>query len=164
MKIFDSSTIIAIFNEINYPELIDKIRLLGHDLAITSYVVESELLDKNTSKITEMCVQSGKIQILKNNPVKEILEFKKDFQRLGMGECYSMLAYQKLRDAGEVVYCILDDHKARKIAKELGIKFTGLIGLLLMMKQKDMMSSYEFDKVVKLLKDSNFRFPADVVM
>ena len=80
MKIFDSSTIIAIFNEINYPELIDKIRLLGHDLAITSYVVESELLDKNTSKITEMCVQSGKIQILKNNPVKEILEFKKDFQ------------------------------------------------------------------------------------
>ena len=110
-----------------------------------------------------MYVQSGKIQILKNNPVKEILEFKNDFPRLGMGECYSMLAYQKLQDAGEVVYCILDDHKARKIAKELGIKFTGLIGLLLMMKQKDMIS-YEFDKVVKLLKDSNFRFPADVVM
>ena len=81
-----------------------------------------------------------------------------------MGECYSMLAYQKLRDDGERVYCILDDCEARKIAKELGIKFTGLIGLLLMMKQKDIMSGYEFDKVVKLLKDSNFRFPADVVM
>ena len=75
-----------------------------------------------------------------------------------------MFAYQKLRDAGEKVYCILDDCEARKKATKLGIKFTGLIGLLLMMNQKDMMSSYEFDKVVKLLKDSNFRFPADVVI
>ncbi|MCY4490564.1 MAG: hypothetical protein OXC46_03755, partial [Thaumarchaeota archaeon] len=156
--------IIAIFNEINYPELIDKIRLLGHDLAITSYVVESELLDKNSSKITEMYVQSGKIQILKNNPIKEILKFQKKFPKLGLGECYSMLAYQKLRDAGERVYCILDDYDARKKATKLGIKFTGLIGLLLMMKQKDMMSSYEFDKVVRLLKDSNFRFPAGVII
>ena len=111
-----------------------------------------------------MYVQSGKIQILNENTAEEILEFLKDFPQLDMGECYSMLAYQKLRDAGERVYCILDDHKARKKAVKLGIKFTGLIGLLLMMKQKDMMSSYEFDKVVKLLKDSNFRFPADVAM
>ena len=164
MKILDSSTIIAITNEIKCPELIEKIGLLGHVLAIPSYIVKYELIDKNTSKITEMYVQSGKIQILKNNPVKEILKFQKKFPRLGMGECYSMLAYQKFRDAGERVYCILDDNDARKIAKELGIKFTGLIGLLLMMKQKDIMSGYEFDKVVKLLKDSNFRFPADVVI
>ena len=158
MKIFDSSAIIAIFNEINYPELIDKIRLLGHDLAITSYVVESELLDKNSSKITEMYVQNGKIQILNENTAEEILAFQKKFSMLyvGMGECYSMLAYQKLRATGKQVYCILDDCEARKIAKELGIKFTGLIGLLLMMKQKDIMSGYEFDKVVKLLKDSDF--------
>ncbi|MCY4489883.1 MAG: hypothetical protein OXC46_00275 [Thaumarchaeota archaeon] len=164
MKILDSSVMIAISNEIKCPELIEKIGLLGHVLAIPSYIVKYELIDKNTSKITEMYVQSGKIQILNENTAEEILEFWKDFPQLDIGECYSMLAYQKLRDAGERVYCILDDHKARKIAKELGIKFTGLIGLLLMMKQKDMMSSYEFDKVVKLLKDSNFRFSADVVM
>ena len=164
MKILDSSVMIAISNEIKCPELIEKIGLLGHVLAIPSYIVKYELIDKNTSKITEMYVQSGKIQILNENTAEEILEFWKDFPQLDIGECYSMLAYQKLRDAGERVYCILDDHKARKIAKELGIKFTGLIGLLLMMKQKDMMSSYEFDKVVKLLKGSNFRFPADVVM
>ena len=136
MKILDSSTMIAISNEIKCPELIEKIGLLGHVLAIPSYIVKYELLDKNTSKITEMYVQSGKIQILKNNPVKEILEFKKDFPRLGMGECYSMLAYQKLRGTGERVYCILDDYDARKNAIKLGIKFTGLNELLLMMKQK----------------------------
>ncbi|MCY4490405.1 MAG: hypothetical protein OXC46_02955, partial [Thaumarchaeota archaeon] len=79
---------------------IEKIGLLGHVLAIPSYIVKYELLDKNTSKITEMYVQSGKIQILKNNPIKEILKFQKKFPKLGLGECYSMLAYQKLRDTG----------------------------------------------------------------
>ena len=151
-------------SKIKCPELIEKIGLLGHVLAIPSYIVKYELLDKNTGKITEMYVQSGKIQILNENTAEEILEFLKDFPQLGMGECYSMLAYQKLRATGKQVYCILDDYDARKNATELGIKFTGLIGLLLMLKQKDMMSSYEFDKVVKLLKDSNFRFPADIVM
>ena len=155
---------IAISNEIKCPELIEKIGLLGHVLAIPSYIVKYELLDKNTSKITEMYVQSGKIQVLNENTAEDLLAFQKKFSMLyvGMGECYSMLAYQKLRDTGERVYCILDDNDARKIAAELGIKFTVLIGLLLMMKQKNLMSSYEFDKVVKLLKDSNFRFPTDV--
>ena len=165
MKILDASTIIAI-SKIKCPELIEQIGLLGHVLAIPSYIVKHELLDKNSSKIIEMYVQSGKIQVLNENTAEEILAFRKKFSMLGMGmgECYSMLAYQKLRDAGEKVYCILDDCEARKKATKLGIKFTGLIGLLLMMNQKDMMSSYEFDKVVKLLKDSNFRFPTDVVM
>ncbi len=157
---------IAISNEIKCPELIEKIGLLGHVLAIPSYIVKHELLDKNSSKITEMYVQNGKIQILNENTAEEILAFQKKFSMLyvGMGECYSMLAYQKLRATGKQVYCILDDYKARKKATKLGIKFTGLIGLLLMMKQKDIMSGYEFDKVVKLLKDSNFRFPTDVAM
>ena len=157
---------IAISNEIKCPELIEKIELLGHVLAIPSYIVKYELLDKNTSKITDMYVQSGKIQILNENTAEEVMIFQNKFSMLdiGLGECYTMLAYQKLRATGKQVYCILDDYDARKNATELGIKFTGLIGLLLMLKQKDMMSSYEFDKVVKLLKDSNFRFPADIVM
>ena len=94
------------------------------------HVVESELLDNNTGKITEKYVQRSTIQILKKNTVEEIQEFRKDFPGLGLGECDSMLTYQKLRDAGERVYCILDDGKAREKAAELGIEFTGLVGLL----------------------------------
>ena len=155
---------IAVCNEINCPELVEKIALLGHDLAIPSHVVESELLDNNTSKITEKYVQRNTIQILKKNTVEEIQEFRKDFPGLGLGECDSMLTYQKLRDAGERVYCILDDGKAREKAIDLGIKFTGLVGLLQMMKQKNVMNHDDIGKIVKLLKDSNFRFPADVVI
>ena len=164
MKILDSTTVIAISNEIDCPELIEKIALLGHDLAIPSHVVESELLDKNTRKTTERHVRRNTIQILKKNTVEEIREFQKDFPGLGLGECDSMLAYRKLRDAGERVYCIFDDGGAREKATELGIKFTGLVGLLQMMKQKNVMSHDEVGKVVRLLKDSNFRFPAGVVI
>ena len=76
---------IAVCNEINCPELVEKIALLGHDLAIPSHVVESELLDNNTSKITEKYVQRSTIQILKKNTVEEIQEFRKDFLGLGLG-------------------------------------------------------------------------------
>ncbi len=53
MKILDASTIIAVFNEIDCPELIDKIIQLGHDLVLPSHILYSELLDKSTLKITE---------------------------------------------------------------------------------------------------------------
>ena len=164
MKILDATTIIAICNEIHCPGLIEKIALLGHDLAIPAHIVESELLDKNTRKTTERYVHYNTIQVLKKNTIEEVREFQKDFPGLGLGECDSMLAYQKLREDGERVYCILDDGKAREKAAELEITFTGLVGLLQMMKQKNVMSHDEIDKVVKLLKDSNFRFPADVVI
>ena len=164
MKILDATTVIAICNEINCPELIEKIALLGHDLTIPLYIVESELLDNNTRKITERYVQHNTIQILKKNTVEEVRELQKDFPGLGLGECDSMLAYQKLREDGEKVYCILDDGKAREKATELKIEFTGLVGLLQMLKQKNVMSHDEIDKVVKLLKDSNFRLPTDVVI
>ena len=86
MKILDATTVIAICSEIDYPELLEKIGLLGHVLAIPSHIVESELLDKNTRKIMAKYVQSNKIQILKKNTVQEIREFQKDFPGLGMDD------------------------------------------------------------------------------
>ena len=164
MKILDATTIIAIFNEIKCPKLIEKIGQLGHELAVPSNIMKRELLDKTTLQTTEKYVQSKTIQILNNNTVEEILEFQKDYPGLGLGECDSMLTCQKMRVAKQTVYCILDDGKARSKASELGIEFTGLIGLLKMMKKRNVMSPEEIDDVVKLLKKSNFRFPAGVVI
>ncbi len=76
MKILDSSTIIAVFNEINCPELIDKIIQLGHDLAIPSHIINSELLDKSTLKITNEFIEQNKIKILNYNTIEEIINLK----------------------------------------------------------------------------------------
>ncbi len=164
MKILDATTIIAIFHEIDCPDLMDKILELGHDLVIPSHIMKSELLDKSTLKITEKFVKQKKIQILEKNSIKEIREFQKDYPGLGLGECDSMLTYQKLTNGGVDVYCILDDRKARTKASDLDIEFTGLIGLLKLIKDRKIMNSNEIYDVITMLKNSSFRFPAGVVI
>jgi predicted nucleic acid-binding protein len=50
---------------------------------------------------------------------------------------------------------ILDDLKARKLAKQLQLKFTGVLGILLKAKQQHVISSVA--DVLALLKTANFR-------
>jgi predicted nucleic acid-binding protein len=51
---------------------------------------------------------------------------------------------------------ILDDLKARKLAKQLQLKFTGLLGILLKAKQQGIISSVT--DILTQLKSVNFRF------
>ena len=51
---------------------------------------------------------------------------------------------------------ILDDLKARKLAKQLQFKFTGLLGILLKAKQQQIISSVA--DIFTQLKKANFRF------
>ncbi|MCK9622369.1 MAG: DUF3368 domain-containing protein [Methylobacter sp.] len=51
---------------------------------------------------------------------------------------------------------ILDDLKARKLAKQLQLKFTGLLGILLKAKQQQIISSVA--DIFTQLKNANFRF------
>ena len=142
MKILDATTVIAIFNEINCPELVDKILELGHELAIPFHVWKDELLDKKTSKGTQRFVMEGKIKILKRNSLEEIQKFQKKYPYpiVGLGECDAMLLYEKLNGDGNKVYCILDEKKVRARASILGIEHTGLIGLLKRLKDKKIMT------------------------
>ncbi len=88
MKILDATTVIAIFNEINCPDLIDRILKPGHDLIIPSRILNSALLDKSTLKTTKIFVEQEKIQILEQNSMDDkIKKFQKDFPGLGLGEC-----------------------------------------------------------------------------
>ena len=80
----------------------------------------------------------------------------------GPGGCDLIPTYQKLSNAGERTYCILDDPGARRKAAKMGIGFTGLIGLLQMIKRRNLMSHDEIDEIARKLKNSNFRYPADV--
>lgn len=164
MKILDASILIALFNEIHRPDIVDKILLLGHDLVVSSHIINDELIDNATLKATRKKVIEGKIQILDKNSIEELEEFRKRVPGIGLGECDSMLTYQKLIDEGEKAYCILDDRKARTKAAKLGIRFMGLVGLLKIMKNRNIMSSDEIEIVVRALNDSSFRFPPDVVI
>ena len=71
MKILDSTTIIAIFSEINCPDLINKILQLKHDLIIPLHVANEELLDKDTFESVQKFITEAieTIEQLNNKPI-----------------------------------------------------------------------------------------------
>ncbi len=55
---------------------------------------------------------------------------------------------------------ILDDYKARKIAEQLGISFTGTIGVIIKAKLKGIIPSIK--PLLEKIKQTNFRLSADI--
>ena len=158
MKILDSSLLIAIFDEICKPELIDKIIQLGHSIAIPASVYDEIREDSAFADIIQL-VEQDKIQILTQNTKEEITTFQKKFPGLGLGESDVMLSYQKLQDGNDRMYCILDDKTARRKAMQLNIQFTGLLGLLKRMKERNIIDSDEINNIGNRLQASKFRIP-----
>jgi len=164
LKIIDSTTIIAIFNEIKCPDLIFKILELKHELVITSHTFNEELLDESTLNAVNKFIKTEQITILDLNSLDEIRYFQKRYPGLGLGECDSILTYEKVKNKGTKVYCILDDGPARSKASDLNMEFTGLLGLLKIMNHREIMTKVEANNVVEMLKRSNFRIPTDFVI
>lgn len=52
---------------------------------------------------------------------------------------------------------LMDEHKGRQVAKKLGIKITGTIGILLQAFDEGMMSKEDVKKCILVLKESNIR-------
>ena len=55
---------------------------------------------------------------------------------------------------------IIDDYKARKLAKTLNINYTGTIGILILAKQKKIISSIK--PILEKIKETNFRISAEL--
>lgn len=55
---------------------------------------------------------------------------------------------------------ILDDYKARKIAEQLGINFTGTIGVIIKAKLKGIISSIK--PILKKIKETDFRLSIEI--
>lgn len=54
-------------------------------------------------------------------------------------------------------FCVLDDGKARKVADERDLNFTGLDGLIEYLFHKKAISEEEFTEINNLLEKSRFR-------
>ena len=52
---------------------------------------------------------------------------------------------------------LMEEHKGRQVAKKLGIKITGTIGILLQAFDEGMMSKEDVKKCILVLKESNIR-------
>ena len=162
MKIFDSAAVIAVLEEIDRPDLIDKMLMLGHDLVIPKYIADMELKSAKVRRGVGEMVESGKIRILEEMPEAEMLEFWRDFPNAGLGESHVMVAYRKAVNANQAAYCILDDLRARARAARNNVEYTGLLGLLGLLKKRGILTARETDEIVAALRNTNFRLPKSV--
>lgn len=155
----DTSALIGIISELGRPDLIDSILKLGHTLAIAGHV-RGELRRKDVREEVEGMVRQGKIRVFAASTAADMEKWGEDFPNLGPGESDTLLLYGRVRSQGKS-YCILDDRLARSAAKSLGIPFTGLLGLIVLLRDRGIIGRSEASEIVKDLRRAGFWVPAD---
>jgi len=130
-------------------------------LIILSNIGELDLLRKLYGKIyttLDILIEFGEtlpnwieIVTVKNKQSQQILELQID-----KGES-SAIAFALETDSCTV---ILDDYKARKIAEQLGIKYTGTLGIIIKAKLNGIIPSIK--PYLQKIKETNFRLSAEI--
>lgn len=154
----DTSVLIGIISELGRPDLIDSILKLGHTLAIAGHVW-GELRGKEIREEVEGMVRQGKIRIFAASMATDIEALREDYPDLGPGESDTLALYERVRPHGKS-YCILDDRQARSAAKRLGVPFTGLLGLIVLLRDRRIIGRSEASEIVKDLRRAGFWMPA----
>ncbi|MBU2100244.1 hypothetical protein KKB11_03360, partial [Candidatus Micrarchaeota archaeon] len=153
----DTSCLICIFSEIDFPSVLHKWIGEGYKICIP-FEVFSELQDnyKTKSKV-ENEIKSDKIKVLNKIEEQKIEILKNRFPILGKGELSVIVIAKELEDSKKKYYAVLDDKKARETAKKLQINFTGSYGLIKALLDKKLINQELFEQLVKKMKESNFR-------
>ncbi len=80
------------------------------------------------------------------------------YLNLDLGESEAItLALEKKTD-----FILLDDKEARKAARNLGLKIIGTVGMLLLAKEKGLLSGSVMDEIQKMENRINFRLSSDL--
>ncbi len=141
----DSTTLITLIN-IKKFELLFKFTDM---IIITKSVYAEVSIRLNAQKILDTYIRKDKISVQKVDNKGKVQNL---LTRLDLGESESIvLAIEKK------VPLIIDEKKGKNVAKTLGIDTIGLIGILLLYKQKKLLKPKEINEIVVLLKVSNFR-------
>jgi len=164
MKILDATILIVIFKELKCATLIDSLLKLNHILVIPQHLLRKEILDELTLQGVTASVTAKKFTITNHNNLNEIKTFQNRYPNLGLGECDVILTCQKGITQNENIYCILDDKSARSVAKKLNIPFMGFLGLLKLMKVRNILSDTEIKHIHKKLKQTSFHCPTNFII
>jgi len=156
MKILDSSPVIAFYTELDEPDMLHKFTELGYELMIPTSVLK-EIETGKTSDILKSNIARGKIEIMASLPEEDIFHFKNRYPYLGNGEIEVILWWLKLKSSLDNNYCIIDDKKARYIAKRHNVVFTGTICLINLLLKKQAIDKDKQEYLINKLSASTFR-------
>jgi len=147
MKIIiaDSSTLITLLDTDNFPLLFE----LFEEIIITDEVYSEITYKFNHKKTIQYYLSTNKLQLqsIEDQEIYEML-----IKRLDRGESQSIALAKKLE-----LPLIIDERKGRNIAKELGIKIIGLIGIILKLMEKNIISKERAIEIVQQVEENDFR-------
>ncbi|HHS92850.1 MAG TPA: hypothetical protein ENK82_05840 [Campylobacterales bacterium] len=150
MKIIiaDSSTLITLLDTNNFSLLFE----LFNKIIITDEVYrEITYKFQHKQKIDEyLCLNSLELQSIEHQELYEML-----IVGLDKGEAESIALAKKLE-----LSLIIDERKGRNIAKSLGINIIGLVGLILKLMEKNIISKERAITIVDEVEANNFRLSA----
>jgi len=148
--IADSSTLIALLDTDNFSLLFE----LFEKIIITDAVYSEITYKYNYEQTIKHYISKNNLQI---ENIKEDELFEMLIKRLDIGESQSIIAAKALE-----LPLIIDEKKGRAIAKELGIKIIGLIGIILKLIDKNIISKNQAINIIKELEENNFRISKEL--
>lgn len=131
MKIFDTSSIICIFREIESPKFFENCKRLGYDLCITPQVYEELKRNPETFKLFS---SFDDFNIISDIDLNCFNELSRRYPWLHDGEISVLCSGVYKKRHNEHYHCVIDE-RARKLKDELGIKINGTIGLIVWQKK-----------------------------
>lgn len=129
-------------------------------LVVTSHV-NAEIVDPHSRKSLDKIIRGGGMAALQINTKEEILEFQHNSGggSIGRGEIDVILTCKKIASDAGCATGVLDDRAGRAAAKEVGIEFTVLIGLLASLRSHGALDESEYNDICDDLRSSKFRLP-----
>ncbi|GAB6274349.1 MAG: DUF3368 domain-containing protein [Peptococcaceae bacterium] len=137
--------------------LIELPRNLWGKLYIPEAVLAEVLKKEPGHREIEKAVQEGWI-IAKEAQNRTVVEALSEIFGPGESECLALA-----KEIGAQLL-IIDEQRGRKMAKRLGLKITGVVGMLVMAMQKDMLAPEELGSSVELLQKFGFRLSKELIL
>ena len=152
MKIvFDSSSLILLVEKLNLRETLTKCLNAGNILIIPEKVL-SEFLEKNNDPGTLTYIkQTFRIEKIENCADLSV------FLDEDSGEISVASIGKALRERNEEYLCIIDEKYGHKIFTSLTLETKGTIGLLLLLKERGILTSQDLKEIRNKIEKSDFR-------
>jgi len=143
--ISDSTTLISLLN-IERFELLFK---FSDKIIITPAVYSEVTVQKSAKRVLDEYINLSKVTVLEVENHKKVEEL---LIRLDLGESESIVLAEE-----QDLVLIIDEKRGKNIALSFGLKAIGLIGILLVYKKKEYLSSSEIVEIVNELREVDFR-------
>lgn len=151
--VLDASLVISWCIELNDPVIFDNLREAGFEFLIPERVVD-EVETRNP--VSEHIFRNSEIVECESDRHKEV---SNRFFRLGSGEIAVLAVGEELENMDEEYFCVLDDRLARRACDRLDLEYSGSIGLLGELVNRNQFEFDRADELIQEMKDSGTHLP-----